>query len=137
MLGMGHLLCGTITIPKDSRVAILGGTRVKVASSLPGEGHPALSPSLQLVCAAFCTGGRRVPQSTRTGMPSRDCPHCWEWANRDLSLPGSETAQEKVMESEMGGWECDSGCVTPGLSPPEEILLDSWPGKSCGFLGPR
>lgn len=70
-------------------------------------------------------------------MPSRACPRCWEGTNRDLSVPGSEAAQEKAVESEMGEWECDSGCVTPGLSPPEEIPLYSWPGKSCGFLGPR
>lgn len=84
--------CGTTSIPKDTRVAILGGTCSRdpqgeggiqrVASftlSTHPEGHPGLSPSLELLCAAFCTGDRCVPHSTSTGIPSRDCPQCWQW----------------------------------------------------------
>lgn len=61
MLGMGHLMCGTLTDPRDNRTAILGGTKAVSApetdgSSVGQEGvgiQPCLSPSIRRDTQSF------------------------------------------------------------------------------------
>lgn len=110
-----------------------------------GQGEGGIQPSLSLsiqrdtqsflpVCnwcvqlSALGTGGSLSPAGTVPGAGT---------GQTGISLPGSEAAREKSMESEMGGWECDSGCVTPGQRCPDrrKSLLIHGLGSPVAFWG--
>lgn len=124
MLGMGQLLCGTLTRPEDSRTATLGGAKAVSAAETDSSGigqdgvgiQPCLSPSIRRdtqfflpVCNWWAQGFLRrrqmgpsfpVAGCSGAGTHSRDCPQCLDWANGDL--PGREAGQDKAVGSEMG-----------------------------------
>lgn len=91
-----------------------------MTSSLPGEGHPVLPPSLQLV--QLGTDGALTPPAL--GHPAGTAQH------GSLSL-GVKQLRRK---SRRVKWE--GGNVIQAVSPPpEEIPLDSWLGKSLWLFG--
>lgn len=103
--------------PSPRTPGCLQTPRVRVALSLPSPcpSRGTASPFSQfgIVCAAFCTGAGGSLTPPGLGCPAGTVPTAGS-GQTGISVPGSEAAQEKSVESETGGWECDSGCVNPG-----------------------
>lgn len=120
MLGMGHLLCGTLTGPEDTRTAVLGGTKAVPAaetdsSSVGQDGvgiQPCLSPSIRRDTQSYlpvCNWWARdflhrrkrcpsfsVPGCSRARTPDRDCPQCLDWTNRESPWEQSRSGQSQA-----------------------------------------
>lgn len=102
MLGMGHLLCGTITSPKDSRVAIRGGT-----CSRHPQGEGGIQPSWRGTPSTFSQFATGVCSFLHWGQMVPSLHQHWD-AQQGLSPllgVGKQGCKQKAMESEMGGWD--------------------------------